>query len=260
MRQAVKSILGMAVLSISIAGQVQAQCPVGSFCYFGTDITGSSTSRATNVLSEMARNSFFTTLTGVGTEDFEGLSAGTSDPTLNFVGAGTANLIGGGRVVAQGAGTNLAGRYPVSGTNFYEATSASGGNTTFRIDFANPVAAFGFYGIDIGEFASQLSLVFHLEGGGTANWSLPYVATNGPNSARDGSLLYAGFINTSLFTSVDFTGTNSDDVFGFDDMTIAGIQQVTVPPTTTTPEPGTIALVATGLAGLGAVARRRRTA
>jgi MYXO-CTERM domain-containing protein len=244
----------MVLPSTLVVSNVQAQCPVGSFCFFGTDANGTAGSRATNVQSQSAHDNFFLQLVGVGTEDFEGFAAGTSNPLLNFVGAGTAQLSGGGQVRSQGSGTDGNGRYPVSGTNYYEATSASGGGATFTIDFASPVAAFGFFGVDIGDFGSQLSLVFTLVGGGTASWQLPYVA----NSIRDGSLLYAGFINETGFTSVAFDGTSSADVFAFDDMTIGNLQQVIIP--TSTPEPGTMALAVTGLLGLAGIARRRRKA
>ena len=115
--------------------------------------------------------------------------------------------------------------------------SASGGGTTFSIAFTSPVAAFGFYGVDVGEFSSQVSLLFTLVGGGMQTWALPYVATNGTNTPRDGSLLYAAFINTAGFTNVAFLGTSSDDIFGFDDMTIGSVAQVKAP--TTVPEPST---------------------
>ena len=260
------SIAGLLLAaSMTIPAVAQAQCPIGATCFFGTDVTGSASTRATNVNSLVARNAFFGSLSGVGTETFESIISGTSNPSLVFTGAGTANLTGGGSVITQGPGTTVDGRYPVSGTKLYEAISASGGGTTFSIGFTSPVAAFGFYGIDIGEFSSQLSLLFTLVGGGTQTWALPYVATNGTNTARDGSLLYAGFINTTGFTKVAFLGTSSDDIFGFDDMTIGSIAQVNPPtpvpvPPTTVPEPSTVLLLSGGLAAVMVAARRRRNA
>ena len=253
--------LGVSIFGMVMASAASAACPTGATCFFGTDTDGSSTTRASNVNSAATAASFLSGLTGVGTESFESFGDGTSAPImLSFPGAGTAALTGSGSVIEQGTGTDGNGRYPVSGSKFYQATSAAGGGSTFRIDFSAPVAAFGFYGNDIGEFASQLSLSFSLLGGETQVWTLPYTATNGINSLRDGSLLYAGFINTQTFTSVSFLGTSSADTFGFDDMTIAAIEQVMPPVMPAIPEPETWALLLAGLAGLGAVGRRRRGA
>jgi hypothetical protein len=255
MKRVAVVVLAMAAMAPTVA---EAQCPLGATCFFGTDVTGSASTRATNVNALNARNAFFTNLIGVGTETFETIADNTTNPSLVFPGAGTASLTGGGSVLTQGPGTEGNGRFPVSGLKFYEATSAAGGGTTFSIAFLNPVAAFGFYGIDIGEFGSQLSLLFTLVGGGTQTWSLPYVATNGQNTLRDGSLLYAGFINTTGFTSVAFLGTNSSDVFGFDDMTVGSIQQVQPP--SVVPEPSTVLLMSVGLVAVAALMRRRRRA
>jgi hypothetical protein len=243
-------LLGVVVAAVvGGASQAQAQCPVNSFCYFGQDATGDASTRSANVNAAAARNDFFSTLVGVGTETFEGLT-GASPLTLNFGIAGNATLNGTGAVVTQGAGTDGNGRYPSSGVNYYEATSASGGGQTFSVSFDNPVAAFGFYGIDIGDFGSQLSLVFTLAAGGTRTWTLPYTA----GGILDGSILYSGFVSNDLFTSVEFRGTSSNDVFAFDDMSVGSQQQVL----TTSPEPASLALMITGFVGIGAQVRRRR--
>lgn len=224
---------------------VCAATTAGAQTYFGLDLAGGGNTNSLN-----ARNQFFTFLTGgVGTETFEGIAPGTSNPALTFPGAGTANLAGTGQVVN---GTN-SGRIAVSGSNYYEARSATGGSSTFTVNFSDPVAAFGFFGTDIGDFGSQLTLRFFLTGGGTADWVLPYVA----GGANEANLLYAGYINTATFTSVAFIGTDASDVFGFDDMTIGSISQV-VPDPSVVPEPSTVLLLGSGLLGMLGVAHRRR--
>ena len=242
------SLAAATVAALILSGAAQAQCPVTALCYFGVDATGSAGSRATNVNAAVARNQFFANLVGVGTEDFESRS-GSAPLSLVFVGAGTATLSGSGSVVGQGAGTNGFGRYPTSGVNYWETMSASGGGTTFSVDFTDPVAAFGFYSTDVGDFLSQLSLVFHMTNSSTLTWQLPYSA----GSVLDGNIMYAGFISTGLeFTGVEFRGTDSDDYFAFDDMTVGSLEQVV-----TSPEPASLVLMATGFAGIVAFARRR---
>ena len=247
--------LTIAALAFAVAAPVSAQT------YYGHDLTGGPGIRAANVNALAARTSFLASLTGVGTEDFEGFAAGATPPiALVFPGAGTATMNVGGAGIMRSTvccGTNGVGRYPTSGTKWYETSSSTVTGSSFSIDFSAPVAAFGFYGTDIGDFGSSLTLRFFLFGGGTYDYLLPYVPSCCGGSVRDGSLLYAGYINTTTFTRVEFIGSaapSSADFFGFDDMTVGSRESVTG----VVPEPASIALVATGLLGLLAVSRRRR--
>jgi hypothetical protein len=169
--------------------------------------------------SETARLDFLSNLVGVGTEDFEGFELYDTNLSLAFPGSTgsiTATLTGGGFVV-DGPG---AGRFATSGDNFYNQDP---GEDPFEINFSSPIAAFGFYGTDIGDFAGQILL--ELLNGETVNLTVPNTV-----GAPDGSLLFYGFIDpVDEYIKITFGNTSGSDGFGFDDMTIGDLQQVSVP-------------------------------
>jgi hypothetical protein len=206
--------------------------------FFGEDLgLGESTRLTTFPNATAARTSFLANLVGVGTETFESYTAGTDAPlAITFTGAGTATLQGDGAIATvTGTGTNGFGRYATSGTNYWEVTG------TFSIEFDSSVAAFGFYGIDIGDFGGQVTL--ETEDGTSTLYTIPNTI-----NGSGGGVLFFGVIDTvNTFTKATFGNTAAGtDVFGFDDMTIGSVEQVHPK----TPLPGTLMLLGSGLLGL----------
>lgn len=216
--------------------------------FFGQDPgQGEGTRLATHPNADAARNNFTSNLSGVGTENFESFPNGTSTPlVLVFQGAGTATLSGSGSVSSVPTGTNGVGRYPISGNQYFEV------GQQFVIDFSSPVAAFGFYATDVGDFNGQITITLLRADNTTFTLTVP----NNTNIAG-GGVLYFGLIDTANpFTRITFGNTASGtDFFGFDDMTVGSIAQVQP-----IPEPATMFLLGTGLAGVAMKARRRRKA
>ena len=127
--------------------------------FFGEDLgLGEGTALSLFPNATAAEALFLSNLSGgVGTQDFAGFSAGTGAPlALTFPGSTgsiTATLSGSGFVANVAPGTtNGAGRYATSGSQYWD-TSGS-----FSIAFSSPVSAFGFFGIDIGDFGGQVTV------------------------------------------------------------------------------------------------------
>lgn len=193
-------------------------------------------------------------LVGIGTETFES-QFGSVPLNLVFPGAGTATLSGSGAVttLANAATSNGVGRYGITRDGGTESYLEINGGGSFLVSFSAPVAAFGFYGTDVGDFGAQLQLNVQFSGGGSSLIAIPH--TRGGN---DGSVFFYGLISTApteQISSIGFsTPGNAADFLGFDDMTIGSLQQVRG-----LPDGGsTIALLGLALAGIAGYRRKSK--
>lgn len=250
--------LTLTTLALASLAAVAASPASAYVTYSGVDGSPLGTQLLATPFSTAAENTFRSNLPGVGTETFETQTVGAIAPLeLNFGAAGTATLSGGGGAVkATSASTIDAGRYSVpGGTNYWDVRASP--TNSFQILFSQDIAAFGFYGIDIGDFLGTVQLeMLDRDNLVIATLNLP----TAPRLDANGSVLYFGLIasnSAEFFRSIRFNtagGGQATDVFGFDSFTIATQAQVV---NRGIPEPGTLALLGAALLGLSLTQRRR---
>lgn len=230
--------MGLALCIAPGAGAYTTGTTLDGFTtYFGAD-SGSQYQSITNTDSKQAQDAFLTALNAnsltPGVENFD--HEDQSIQNLQFETGGTTIATATTNITnMEIAGDTGAGRYPISGNQYWDVQDWNG--DSFSISFDKSMSAFGFYGIDIADYEGGLTL--KLFDGET------FVQEFNINKqyGADSSLLYYGFYSmTDSFTKIVFTNSDAgSDSFGFDDMTAAA---------TPVPLPPSALMLGSGLLGL----------
>lgn len=185
------------------------------------------------------------------TEDFENNAIGSINPTRDFDGF-TTNLtssIGGPfNRVRDGGVVNVAG---LSGRNLHVGLI---GGETLTLNFGTAYS-FGalFAGVNNGVLgAARSTISVNFVGGGSSVFDADsgWLAKSNDLAAR-----FWGFVSTSPFSSVTFTGLQRSEGFGMDN-----VQWASAPPPTPVPVPASGLLLMGAMMVAGFVARRRARA
>lgn len=269
-----KTVLVAAAVVAVPSSKAQAQWTSGSDLCSPTS-PGCYVAPGDRVNSTAAYDSWIVQLLGGTTvlESFQDIPLGTVSPfgLTGYAGDVTAaidydGVPGGSGVIANGTVTNPNNTaQTLAGAGLYGVTANGAVNddqTTDQFFFTNggfnlnftsgaPVFAFGFWGVDIGDFDKAFTARIFDRSNNQLGADLVYAG-----GKPSGSLLFAGYVGNQPISRVRFVfQDNAKDGFGFDEMTIGIDTEGTV--TEVVPEPATMALLATGLVGLAGARRRR---
>ncbi len=174
----------------------------------------------------------------------------------NQVGSGPDRIdVAQGHYAVNAAGVQQRDAHYVRMTSLPNANANPAGTTVGALTFSQAIQGFGFYLVDTNLPASSLTIRYLLSGETQFTCVLQAGSVCGESRAAitDGGVTFVGLNGGDRsFDRIEFATTN---VAGgsIDGWSLSNAQAIV------TPEPSTYALMATGLAALGALRRRRRT-
>lgn len=219
------SLVALAIAGMSISLSTHA-VPV---TFMGEDLNpgGDPNVLSAYPASTGARSLLFANLSGVGTETFDSLVAGSTSPTVTFSSPSGSILatLQGGTIVADPRDRPV-GRYAISAPNFLRA-----GTGGFSVTFDRPIAAFGFFGVDVGDFGGALALRLTNQSGVITTLEVGNVLGTCDNSPcfdpTSGSVLYFGFYDLAdQYQMIEFVNNSEFDQFAFDDFSVGTSDQL----------------------------------
>jgi hypothetical protein len=158
---------------------------------------------------------------------------------------------------ADSIGLTNSGTYPTNGLRGISINSTNNFSISFTDTAGNPslIAAFGYFGTDLGDFKNGLTMQFF---NGTTLVNPLEQAIALPNTSSNSSEFFYGFIADSSaqeFDRVAFVNSKSNDAIGIDQIKIATPAQRL---STQAPEPATIIGTLIGAGYIRRIKRRQQ--
>jgi hypothetical protein len=200
-----------------------------------------------------ANAAFLADLTDIRSASFEGSGAGARPAAITFEGtAGSTDAVLSGAAFVMGSAPRsspyASGTFATDGSNFLQLEQSS-----FTINFDQPVSGLGFYAIDV---ESDALAILTLASGDTETYSFDSLFNSA--NAGSGSIDFLGFTSLLGIRSLTLSHAAMSDTLGFDDFQIGSSNVLQAAAVGEVPETATWAMFIAGFGLVGSAMRRRK--